>query len=276
MSGVKEIKKRIKSVTDTQKITRAMYLVSSAKLTWAKSTVLSQRAYSDCAREILSQVLSRSKDKSFRPSGGGEGADAILILGSDKGLCADYNKGIAKYAAAEIGKYSNPRLYVSGARVRALLCDSGFSFDESFDISVKKPDAETASEIADFFKKLFIRGEISSFSVVYADFSNKSKPVTKKLLPFDSDYSNGDGGFDFLPDCDTLLDSLLPLCLQSEIMSCILSSFCSEQNARMMAMKNANDNASDLLSELRLEYNHTRQNAITGEITEISGERNMS
>ena len=275
MPGIKEIKNRIKSVSDTRKITNAMYLVASARLSAARNTVSSRREYSEEAQRMLSCALAHSGGESVYTRDNGKARDAVLVLGGDRGLCGDYNKNVAKFAASAVGGLENPAVYVSGGRVKSLLIAAGITPDESFEPAVKKPDSETAAMISDYFEKLFIDGVISSFSVIYSDFSDRSKLRIKKILPV-STAKDDASRCEFLPGNAEVLDTLIPLYLKSEIRSCILSSFCSEQNSRMMAMKNANDNAGDLISELRLEYNHTRQNAITGEITEISGERNLS
>ncbi|MBR3620933.1 MAG: ATP synthase F1 subunit gamma [Clostridia bacterium] len=275
MPGIKEIKNRIKSISDTQKITNAMYLVASARLSAARNTVFSQREYSDEAQRMLACALAHSGGESVYTRDNGKARDAVLVLGGDRGLCGDYNKNVARFVSSVIGGLENPAVYVSGGRVKSLLIAAGITPDESFEPAVKKPDNETAAMISDYFEKLFTDGVISSFSVIYADFSDRSKLRIKKILPV-SAVKDDASRCEFLPGAEEVLDTLIPLYLKSEIRSCILSSFCSEQNSRMMAMKNANDNAGDLLSELRLEYNHTRQNAITGEITEISGERNLS
>ncbi len=275
MPGIKEIKNRIKSVGDTQKITGAMYLVASAKLSGAKSTVLSHRAYANECSLILSSALAHSPGSVYTQDNGAD-TQAVLVIGSDRGLCGDYNKNIAKFASQKIKELKNPKVYVSGGRVKSLLTASGIVCEEDFDIAVKKPDNGTACEIADYFMNLFTGGAVSSFSVIFADFADKSRLCVKKLLPFEADEEESERGYDFLPDTATLLDTLIPVSFRSSVRSCILSAFCSEQNTRMMAMKNANDNAGDLLAELRLEYNHTRQNAITEEIADVSGERKIT
>ncbi len=275
MPGIKEIKNRIKSISDTQKITNAMYLVASARLSAARNTVFSQREYSDEAESMLACALTHSGGESVFTRDNGRDCDAVLVLGGDRGLCGDYNKNVAKFALSALGGFRNPRIFVSGGRVKSLLCAAGITPDESFEPVIRKPDNETASLITDYFVNLFKEGVISSFSVIYADFSDRSKLCVRKILPVRK-VDDGAAKCEFMPGAGEVLDTLVPLCLKSEIRSCILSSFCSEQNSRMTAMKNANDNAGDLLGELQLEYNHTRQNAITGEITEISGERNLS
>ncbi len=275
MPGVKEIKKRIKSVSDTQKITNAMYLVASAKLSAAKGAVSFHRDYSEYAGDMLVAALSQPGGGTVFTEKRVGGINAVLVLGSERGLCSDYNKNIVKYVTSVIKEYKNPVLYISGSRVSSLLKAVDFPIDESFNIPLKKPDPETSSAITDYFVSLYRENKISTFDIIYADFNDRAKIKTAGILPVIVPRQTVRSDYEIIPDRGTLLDTLIPVYLGSAVRSCVLSAFCSEQSIRMAAMKNANDNAGDLLDELRLEYNHTRQNAITGELTEISGERNV-
>ncbi len=279
MSSVKEIKKRIKSVKDTQKITNAMYLVASAKLTTSKALINSFRPYfNEVAKQAQAILKTVNPSDSIYTRTDLPGNKACLVIGSDKGLAGDFNKQIAKCAANYSAGNPDTVIYVIGEKVKQILENEGVKYDKSFNHSVKKPDDEAAVCLENEFKKLYKDGVISSLDVIYTDFGNgvNHKPVISKILPVETGGdAYGDTG-EFIPNKKTVTDIVIPLYLRAQIWAILYNSFCSEQNSRMTAMKNANDNAKDLLSQLTLEYNHVRQNAITREITEISGERSKS
>ena len=281
MPGVKEIKNRIKSVADTQKITNAMYLVASAKLTSAKADFASFSPYSDEVFRLIHEALSDidSEDCIYmqKPK---DAPDAYLIIGSDKGLAGDYNKQIIRETEKIYKENPQAELFVIGERIKSGLKKAGVNIRADFDFSLKKPDDGSAEFLKNYFDTLFTEGKISSLAVIYSGFGGGQayKVSRKQILPIklirESEASNT--GCEFLPDRQSIAGTLIPIYLKAVFRGIILHSFCSEQNARMLAMKNANDNAKDLLNSLTLEYNHTRQNAITREITEISGERKQS
>ncbi len=281
MPGVKEIKNRIKSVADTQKITNAMYLVASAKLTSAKADFASFSPYSDEVFRLIHEALT-GIDQQDCPylQNNKQAPDAFLIIGSDKGLAGDYNKQIIRTAINVYNDNPESELFVTGERIKKGLRNAGIVFRTDFEFSLKKPDDESADYLKDYFDRLFTDNKISSLTAIYSDFGGgfTHKVTHKDILPIIPFKGNSEYGAEceFLPDKETIAETLIPIYLKAIFRGIILHAFCSEQNARMLAMKNANDNAKDLLNSLTLEYNHTRQNAITREITEISGERKQS
>ena len=280
MAGVKEIKNRIKSVADTQKITNAMYLVASAKLTSAKADFVSFSPYYDEIFTLISSALEGidPRDCAYLQSSPQSPA-AFLIIGSDKGLAGDYNKQIIKETVKIYTDNPQAEYYIIGEKIKTGLTVAGIGFRADFDYSFKKPDNESADKLKEYFDNKFKAGEISSLTAVYSDYGAGyiHKTVKKEILPINSECGNSSESLcEYLPDKKSTVDTLIPIYLKTVFRGILLHSFCSEQNARMLAMKNANDNAKDLLNSLTLEYNHTRQNAITREITEISGERKQS
>lgn len=279
MATIKEIKNRIKSIDSTQKITNAMYLVSSAKFNATHSALKSFGEYYEAVEAHTASVLNGIY------SGAGvytdahrDGVRAYLVIGSEKGLAGDYNKQIAKKAELVFSENSGCVIYAVGAKIKALLKRDGIKYDEGFEFDFKSPDDESAQYLADFFNKLYLSGKISSFSVIYTDFKNGFLHTVNvnDVLPIITKKTTDDTECEFIPSKEEIAESIVPIYLKTVVRGVLLNAFCSEQNTRMLAMKSANDSAKDLLGELKLQYNHTRQNAITREITEISGERSQS
>ncbi len=271
MAGTKELKARIKSIQDTEKITNAMYLVACAKYRTNHDALVRYTEYFNNLDKITSDIISSADSPDYGLEENGK--DIILVFGADKGLAGDFNKEIFKAAVKISEDKKNTELFVIGRKVRDLLTASGINFTNP-DITVKIPDDNTAEKITDTVRSLSERKSVGSFSLIYTECTDgiNSKVINKKVLPVSSEGIKAEG-CEFIPSENKMIDEILPIYLKGIIRYALLQSFCSEQNARMNAMKNANDNAKDLLSKLNLEYNHTRQNAITREIVEISGER---
>lgn len=271
MAGIKELKARIKSVQDTEKITNAMYLVACAKYRSNHDALVRYTEYYLTLDKLTSGIISSADSPDFGLEENGK--DILLVFGADKGLAGDFNKEIFKAAVKAFKDNDNIELYVIGKKVRDLLTVSGIKFVTP-DITVKTPDNNTAEEITNVVYSIINSKSAKSFSVIYTECNDgiNSKVIYKNVLPVTSDYNKAEG-CEFIPSENKMIEEIMPIYLKGVIRNALLQSFCSEQNARMNAMKNANDNAKELLSKLSLEYNHTRQNAITREIIEISGER---
>lgn len=271
MAVIKELKARIKSVRDTEKITNAMYLVASAKYRSNHDKLLSYTEYYNSLDKLTSDIISSADRYNFGIEENGR--DVLLVFGADKGLAGDYNKEITKFAVKFFKENSNSELYVIGKKVRDLLTASSIVFI-SPEITVRSPDDSTAEAITNIVYSLIKNKSVKTFSLLYTECNDgiNSKVIYKQVLPVISK-ENKVEGCEFIPSENMMIEEIMPIYLKGVIRNALLQSFCSEQNARMNAMKNANDNANELLNKLNLEYNHTRQNAITREIIEISGER---
>ena len=296
MATTKEIKNRIKSVRDTQKITNAMYLISSTKVTKAKKELEQTRPYFDMLKEQMVSMIRiaddvksdylvarRSAEEDIvraeeEPS---EGRVGIIVITADKGLCGAYNQNVLKEAQRLISEKGAHKLYVIGEYGRHWFLGKDDSLDEAFDFTNMDPTLDRAREIGDYVIEDFDDGVIRKLYIVYTAFKNGltgGAPQSTELLPFakedyalDSDEQKGvSESTEYMPDVVTVFETIVPSYVKGFIYSAMVESFCSEQSARMTAMDAANDNAEDLLTSLNLEYNHLRQGAITREITEIS------
>ena len=294
MATTKEIKKRIKSVRDTQKITNAMYLISSTKVTRAKKELELTRPYFDMLKEQMVSMIRLADDLKTdylikkRPENGGSKEDSapdttvgIIVITADKGLCGAYNQNVIKEAQRLIQKGGSHKLYVIGEYGRHWFMGKDPGLDEAFDFTNMDPTLDRAREIGDYVIDDFDEDRIDKLYIVYTAFGNGLTggiPQSTELLPFSQEDYLLDSGerkdvnesTEYLPDVVTVFETVVPSYIKGFIYSAMVESFCSEQSARMTAMDAANDNAEELLESLNLEYNHVRQGAITREITEIS------
>ncbi len=300
MATTKEIKNRIKSVKDTQKITNAMYLISSTKMTKAKRELDNTRPYFEMLKKqivTMIQMTESAENMFFEDDvelpGSGEdapielrendkGTVAFLVITADKGLAGAYNQNVIKEAIRLMKLVPSYKLFVVGEYGRRYFEGRNMNIDQSFLYTAQNPTLERAREIAAVLTSLYSRKAISKVYIVYTDFKNGlmgGDVVSSVLLPFDRDDFRLDpeetaelktNYQEYMPSVAAVLNNIIPSYLAGYIYSALVDSFCSEQSARMTAMDAANQNAEELLGRLNLEYNHVRQSAITQEITEVS------
>lgn len=292
MASTKEIKNRIKSVSDTQKITNAMYLISSTKMRKARRDAESARPYFVLLRREIRRmfavgpdlVKSRYYDAAVDEAVKG-GNNGILVITADKGLAGVYNQSVIREALALMDRSDDYKLYVVGDygwRFFRSHGDAAGAVDEKFEFSMLQPSLAMARNITNELLERFEKGDFDRLYVCFTEYQggmSAGEATYDRLIPFDRDdfvpeFDEKDKDastvFEFEPDVETVLEKSIQAYLVGYIYSALVNSYSSEQNARMMAMDAANENASELLASLQLEYNHLRQNAITQEITEIS------
>ncbi len=288
MASTKEIKNRIKSVGDTQKITNAMYLISSTKMRRARREAEDTKPYFDLLRREIRRMFalgndyrSRYIDSDVDESQPG-GRNGILVITGDKGLAGVYNQNVIKDALALADRSDEYKFYVVGDYGWRFFRSHGCNVDEEFIHSMNQPSLAMARDIT---KELLDDFDTNSFDRIYVCYTEYGGGMSAgvamhdRLIPFDRDDFVPQGEehdkdastvFEYEPDVETVLERSVQSYLVGFVYSALVNSYSSEQNARMMAMDAANDNASELLDSLTLQYNHLRQNAITQEITEIS------
>jgi len=289
MPSTKEIKNRIKSVSDTQKITNAMYLISSTKMRRARKEAEETKPYFDLLRKEIrrmfaiegGEVTSRYYDADVDENVAG-GRNGILVITGDKGLAGAYNQNVIKESMELMDKSDEYRLYVVGDFGWRFYRTHGFPVCEDFQHSMNQPSLAMARDITRELLDDFDDGLFDRLYVCYTEFSGGlsfGTAMHDRLIPFDRDDFVPEGEetdvnastvFEYEPDVKTVLERIMQSYLVGYVYSALVNSYSSEQSARMMAMDSANDNASELLGQLKLEFNHLRQNAITQEITEIS------
>lgn len=285
MSNIKEIKNRIESVREMQKITNAMYLIASAKLQKAKSGLANTRPYFESAKREIKRVFrveEKIENKYFYPASGEheiEGAYGYLVMTADKGLAGAYNQNVIKKVLSMMEEHSPSKLFVVGEYGRQYFQAHNIRIEKSFLYTAQNPTLHRAREISRELLDLYNKGELKKIFIVYTDFKNgfKTEVNTLRILPFHradflehAEEKKVDKPFEFFDSLGTVLDNIVPSYVTGFVYSALVDSFCSEQSARMNAMNAANDNAKELLADLSKKYNHERQSLITQEITEIS------
>ena len=286
MASTKEIKDRMESVRETQKITNAMYLISSTKLRKARADLQQTRPYFTALRNEIKRIFRTAGNvdsRYFYPENQkevDEGTFALLVITADKGLAGAYNQNVIKEAVRIYGEHPDTKLFVVGEYGRHYFDQHRIPVEHSFLYTAQNPTMQRAREICSILLEGFDRGDFSKIYIIYTDMQNSmsSEARTTRLLPFHRTYFTGGEGqksaapdsFTFVPSVTAVLESVMQSYISGFIYSALIDSFCSEQNARMTAMDSANKNAEKLLSELSLNYNRERQALITQEITEIS------
>ena len=277
MANTKEIKDRIKSVRDTQKITNAMYLIASTKMRKAKSELDHTRPYFEAIKGEIKRIFRTSKKEAesrwFYPEDGAHaltGPYACLVITADKGLAGMYNQNVIREAEKMLKEHPDTRLFVVGEYGRQYFAHHGIPVERSFLYTAQNPTMQRAREISSTLLELFERDEVCKIFVVYTDIRNGmfEEAKTDRLLPFHrkifADNTTEKAitrPFEFTPSIEAVLATLVPSYVSGYIYSALVDSFCAEQNARMTAMNSANQNAEKLLGELSVQYNRSRQAA---------------
>ena len=297
-----DIKRRIKSIGSTKKVTKAMELVSAAKMRKAIASVLSTRSYSRLAWELLKRLaqITNSKYHALLKKRPNLKKIGLVLITSNRGLCGSFNYQIINRAhdfiksqKREIGLEAD--LVIMGKKGKDVMYKQGHNIIAEF----SKLDITTAiEEIRPLAKLLiddYLSGKYDKVMIAYTDFISTlaQKPRLMQLLPlvrFNEDKYLGQAKeeksttvekqesllkFEYLfePNPEKVLDELLPRMLEMQIYQAILESDASEHSARMVAMRNASDSATDMISSLTLVFNKARQSSITSELADISGGR---
>ena len=290
MASTSEIRRRIGSVRQTQKITHAMYLISQAKLRKAKQELDNTRPYFQALQNEVGRVFntdSTVESRYLTPLNDSEkplpGVAACLLITADKGLAGAYNQNAIRQAQQLLRQHEGASLYVVGEYGRRWFAQRGVPIEKSFLYTAQNPTLRRARQLAELLLERFDNGEINEVWVVYTDMKNGLEAVVRQaqLLPLHRERfaaataeTAGDKVYEFVPSPGAVLNNAVRSCLTGYIYSALVDSFCSEQSARMTAMNAADQNAEELLKDLSVQFNRARQAAITQEITEVSaGER---
>ena len=270
---VTRIKKRIKSVSSSYKITSAMKLVSTVKLKKWKNKMLANKDYALRIDEIAQTVFS-SIEKSKNPFFQERKADKNLyiVLSSSLGLCGAYNNNIFRVADAKIK--DNDDAIILGNKAISHYKDGAFHHIETFKDYSGVSNESTINAIIEYIKSEYVKGTYQEIHIIYTSYKNSLvfHPVDYTLLPLKVEAENKDPYPPIMePNQEALIDVLVPIYLKNSVYAKFLESEVCEQAARSNAMENATKNAEELLENLQIEFNKARQGAITQEITEIVG-----
>ena len=283
MANAREIQSRMKSIQDTMKITNAMYMVSSSKLQKARRNLKNTEPYFYLIQDSLAKILNIAPEVGNvffdeRPEKTGkQRRKGYLVITADKGLAGSYNHNIIKATEESAAMETENMLFVVGQVGRHYFERKNIPVDINFRYTAQNPTMNRARHIAVRLTKLFESGELDEIYVVYTDMVNSmtTEVRTQKILPLKEEHieirdeNNYYENAEFMPDAQTVFNNIVPDYVAGFIYGALIESYCSEHNARMMAMQTATDAGADMLRQLRVQYNRARQAAITQEITEI-------
>ena len=285
MPSLDDLKKRIKSVKSTQKITKAMKMVAAAKLRKAQESAEKGRPYSEKMQNIILNLTKSINDPLNAPKllvGTGKDKTYLcVVLTADRGLCGGFNSNICKLAKLNfkkiLGEGKDLKIITVGSKgLDQIKREYGkyiikkFSFKEKKQISFSEAQI-IGNEIINLFKK----DEFDKCILFYNNFKNviTQIPQAQQIIPVESETSNektqDSFSYEFEPDEDEILEDLLPKNISTQLFKAFLENAASEQGSRMTAMDNATRNAGDLVDKLTINYNRSRQASITKELIEI-------
>jgi F-type H+-transporting ATPase subunit gamma len=284
MASLDDLKKRIASVKSTQKITKAMKMVAAAKLRRAQESAEKGRPYSEKMNNIILNLSSGISDKENAPkllSGSGNNkVHLCIVMTSDRGLCGGFNSNIIKKAKSYFAKLveegKDLKIITVGSKGNDQLkrahgdkIIANISFKES-----KHANYFDAEKVGKMVIEKFEAEEFDICTIFYNQFKNviTQIPQAQQIIPLnveDSEEDKSEDSYEFEPDEDEILSNLLPKNISTQIFKAMLENSASEQGSRMSAMDNATRNAGEMVDKLTIEYNRSRQAAITKELIEI-------
>ena len=294
MASLKELKNRISSVKNTQKITRAMQMVAAAKLRKAQDAAEKSRPYSDRLGAIIANLANSMADTAAGPEllvGNGKSDTVLLVVSTaDRGLCGGFNTNIVRKAREEIVALERAgktvKLFLIGKKgydqLDRLYADKIVKY-----VSLKEERVLTAAiaqDLGQTVTDMFRAGEFDVCKLIFSNFENvmTQTPVAKTLIPAMADIGGGEGEaedvaapdlkgaiYTYEPDEAGILATLLPRNINTQIFTALLENQAGEMGSKMTAMDNATRNAGDMIDKLTLTFNRTRQAQITSELIEI-------
>ena len=284
MASLDDLKKRIASVKSTQKITKAMKMVAAAKLRKAQESAEKGRPYSEKMNNVILNLSSGISDKENAPkllSGtGNDKTHLCVVMTSDRGLCGGFNSNIIKkaknYFSKVLSEGKELKIITVGSKgndqLKRMYGDKiieNISFKES-----KNANYFDADKVRKVVMEKFENSEFDICTIFYNQFKNviTQIPQAQQIVPLnseDSEDNTSEESYEFEPDEDEILSNLLPKNISTQIFKAMLENSASEQGSRMSAMDNATRNAGEMVDKLTIEYNRSRQAAITKELIEI-------
>ena len=282
MASMRDIKRRKKSVSSTQKITKAMKLVSTVKLQKAKTKAENTTPYFNYMYNTVCSMLDKAGAINHPYLQAGESnKKAIVTISSNRGLAGGYNSNVIKLITGSGIAKEEILLYTIGKKAHDVLDTKGYEVASEHDQVMEAPTYEDAMEISKEVLDAFTSGEVGEIYLAYTHFKNtvSHEPKLLKLLPVeineedsktdDEDSKDDKMLMNFEPNPEEALDMIVPKYITSLIYGALVEAVASENGARMQAMDSATNNAEDIISDLTLKYNRARQGSITQELTEI-------
>lgn len=275
--SMQEISRRIRGVSGTMQITRAMEMVSSVKLRQARRTLSMTKPYYQIVLDNIQRILSTVKgvrhplleERDIKTS-------LYITVASDRGLAGGYNANINRLVEADLSEGVKVKIIPIGLKTYEFFRNRDYDIVQEFLGISQDPTFADAKQIASIALDLYLKGEVDEIKVVYTEFESviSHKPKIVRLLPSSEIYDEpqetvATSLMEFEPTPEEVLDFLIPKYVESTIYGALIEASTSEQGARQIAMESATENAEEIIEELELTYNRARQEAITMEITEI-------
>ncbi|SDY67157.1 ATP synthase F1 subcomplex gamma subunit [Proteiniborus ethanoligenes] len=276
--AMKDIKRRIRSISSTKQITKAMELVSSAKLRKAREKLERTRPYYQTIVRSIGDILSSTTGIKHPLLEKREVKKrAFIVVTADRGLAGGYNSNAIKLAESNIDDKNNTVLITAGQKGKDYFKRRGYNIVGEFVSISEDPEYADASKIGNLATELYKNGEVDEVNLVYTRFKSviSQEPTILKLLPAENMKEEKTEGsktlIEYEPSPEEVLDYIIPKYINSAIYGALIESSASEQGARRTAMESATDNAEEMIDDLGLKYNRARQASITQEISEIVG-----
>jgi F-type H+-transporting ATPase subunit gamma len=287
MSSTKEIKDRISSVSDTLKITNAMYLISSSKLKKAKKSLADTEPFFYSLQSAVTRMLRHVPDMKSpyfedADSNDEEKKVGLLVVTADKGLAGAYNHNVLKIMDEQLQKHKDAKVYCMGQIGKHYLESKGVEIDTQFNYVVQDPNLSRARRITETLVQDFIDHKVDEVVMIYTRMENAMTETAqvRQLLPLARESFVKETAqnlpadvpmetIKFVPSPEAVMSRIAPEYVTGFVYGALVESFCCEQHARMTAMQSATDAGEKMLKSLNTEYNRARQAAITQEITEI-------
>jgi len=288
MAKARELKRRIRSVQNTRKITKTMELVSTSKLKRAQDRVVGARPYAQALAEVIGDLYSPELAERFpllrQPGKEGIRSAAVVLITSNRGLCGAFNANLIREARRRLdeleGQGTKTELHLVGKKgVTFFKYTKRTIASQRVDIG-DKPTPDHARELVEPLMERFAAGQLDAVDIVFAKFNSavSTPPTTMRVLPVTPPEKRRGGqetkaavNYILRPSAAEILDSLLPLYVRNQVFRALVETAAAEHGARRTAMKNATDAGSDMLTILQRTYNRARQAQITQEIAEIVG-----
>jgi F-type H+-transporting ATPase subunit gamma len=274
------LRRRIRSIRSTQKITRAMELIAASRIVRAQQAIAAARPYTEQMRQVVADIASTPEAKGHWVFSGQGPRSVVVVLAADRGLCGAFNTTVLRAGEELLERLEQggpaPAVIAVGRRAKSYFNFRGRPMAKSIEGISDRPKFEDAQEVVEAVKGELERGDIGQIHLVSTRFlsTGTQKPESRQLVPLQlperaEDHKGATTVFEFEPEPGAILDTLLPQWLEAEIFTALLESAASFHVAQQRAMKAATDNADDLVKNLQRAMNRARQDSITTEILEI-------
>ncbi|MCA2977593.1 MAG: ATP synthase F1 subunit gamma [Myxococcaceae bacterium] len=276
--GLRDIRKRIKSVKNTRQITKAMKMVSAAKLRKAQDNVIAARPYAQTLDAVMAQLLSKEPGEVSHPLLTRREVKRIefVVVSSDRGLAGGFNSNITRRALKFLAEHAKHEVFITtvGRKAGDFLRGRGYPIRKDWPGAFGKLGYATAEAITAELSERFLSGQVDAVFFLFNEFVSaiSQVPNLQQLLPFEPKADGGGkpaGEYAYEPSPQAVLEKLVPQAVTVKVYRGLLESFAAEHAARMAAMENATKNAGEMIGTLTLFYNRTRQALITKELMEI-------